>query len=432
MNRHRSGLLLFLVTWAVFYLSPAHYVTDSAYSMLMDEAILRHGTPNMIGYRVPRGSGPGFENGYSYQIAMIGGRLVYIFPWGSPLLSLPGVAILEAVGFKVAPEQIYNLPNEIRVQAILSAFVCAITVLLLYETASLFLPFDWSVAIALGAAFGTQIWSSLSRSLWPQTWYVLLTSAVILVLAGRRMRPIMLATLLAWACLTRPAAAPGAIVVSVYILIQCDSNQSRLTFLAAGSLWAAAFAPIMLYFTGHVLAPAYHPQWFVFHHGLVQRLGGVLFSPARGLLIYSPIVLIPLFLTIVYWRDLPQRRLAFLAIAVLVSTVGVFLCYPFWWGGWSYGPRDLADAVPWLVLLTILGLRAFLDDAGLTVKGRRTMLAAAALLAVLSVAMNAPGALSSAAMDWNALPPIEHHLERLWDWRHPPFLAWMQSARSSL
>ncbi len=430
VNKSRLGLLLFFTAWLVFYLSPAHYVTDSAYSMLMDEAIVHHGSPNMIAYQVPQGSGPGFYRGYPWQLAMIKGRLLYTFPWGSPLLSLPAVAILEAVGFEVAPKHIYNVAEEIKMQAMLSAFLCAITVLLLYQTARLFLPPGWSLAIGLGAAFGTQIWSSLSRSLWPQTWYVLLITGVVLLLASHRIRPIALATLLGWACLTRPAALPGVIIVSAYILIECESNRSRLIFFGAGLLWAAAFALMLLVFTGHLLAPVYHAEWFAFQHGVVQRIEGILFSPSRGLLIYSPVVLFPLYLAVRYWRELPERRLVVLAIVVCASTIMTHLSWPIWWGGWSYGPRALAAVVPWLVVLTILGLRAFLDDPRMTARKYRIMISTAMALLLVSVAMNAPGALSSSAMDWNALRHIDEHAERLWDWQHPPFLAWIQSAPS--
>jgi hypothetical protein len=50
------------------------------------------------------------------------------------------------------------------------------------------------------------------------------------------------------------------------------------------------------------------------------------------------------------------------------------------------------------------------------------------LLLIASVAMNAPGALSESANMWNATPNIDTHPERLWDWRHPQFLAWTRNS----
>ncbi len=429
VNRHLCGFVLFFASGLVFYLSPSHYVTDSAYSMLMDEAILRRGTPSMLAYRVPRGDGPGFLNGYPLHLMLYNGRLVYAFPWGAPLLSLPAVAMVEAAGFQVAPGRVYNVGNEIRLQSALSAVVSASTLWLLFETAIVFLPLGWSVGLALGAAFCTQIWSTVSRSLWPQTWYLFLISAAILLLARKSRRPVLLATLLAWACLTRPAAVPGVIIVGLYTVYACGSAGERMVLVGTGALWTAALAAMLLTFTGRLLAPVYHPGWFVFTHGMAAHLGGLLFSPSRGLLIYTPCVLIPFYLAIRYRATLPRPGLALLSIAMFAATSGVLIFFPIWWGGWCYGPRQLADTVPWLVLLAVLGLRAARDAPPPAAIVRRLEVTASALLLAVSLALNAAGALSPAAMDWNALPPLETHMDRLWDWRHPPFLAWIQLQR---
>jgi hypothetical protein len=98
-----------------------------------------------------------------------------------------------------------------------------------------------------------------------------------------------------------------------------------------------------------------------------------------------------------------------------------------WWGGGSYGPRDLLDIMPRFVLLTILGLSSFLSDPQPNRQERSTVMVAACLFLFVSVAMNAVGAWSSsAAIDWNDHPPINSHPERVWDWEHPQFLAWGQ------
>ena len=428
MKKFVFGLLLFLATWWIFYGSPIAYLSDSAYSMLMDEAILHHGTPNMIAYRVPRGSGNGFRDGYPWQLAMLKGRLLYMWPWGAPLLSLPAVAVLNATGIEVAPKHVYDAANEVRMQKIVSTFLCAIGVWLLYEIAIQFIPVGWSLAIAIGAGFGTQIWSSLSRSLWGQTWYVLIISLAILLLVRRNIRPVLLATLLAWAAFVRPQALPTIIIVGVYVLVKCDSNWSRACYVATGVLWSLTLAFMMLFFTDHLLASAYRSTaLFAFRHGFLQRLDGILFSPSRGLLIFMPIVLIPFYLTVRYWHVLPKRDLAVLALAAITPTIAMLASYVIWWIGYNYGPRDLADIVPWLVLLAILGIRAFLDDPHLSMQESSAVISIAVVLLTISILMNAPGALSASATKWNEVPPLEYHPERLWDWEHPQWLAWAQS-----
>src|SRR5437667_6994393 len=52
-----TGIALLVSVAGAFYLSPVHYLEDSTYSLLMDEALIHDWTPNMIHYQVPRGHG---------------------------------------------------------------------------------------------------------------------------------------------------------------------------------------------------------------------------------------------------------------------------------------------------------------------------------------------------------------------------------------
>ena len=140
-----------------------------------------------------------------------------------------------------------------------------------------------------------------------------------------------------------------------------------------------------------------------------------------------PIVLIPFYLTVRYWHVLPKRGLAVLALAAITPTIAMLASYVIWWIGYNYGPRDLADTVPWLVLLAILGIKAFLDDPHLSMQESSAVISIAVVLLTISILMNAPGALSASATKWNEVPPLEYHPERLWDWEHPQWLAWAQS-----
>src|SRR5271156_1508910 len=154
MKRLLVGLSLFLVVALVYYKSPIHYVMDSAYSLLMDEAILHQGTPDMIAYQVPHGASIGFANGYPWNIALVKGRLIYVFPWGLPLLSLPGVAAANALGYVVAPNHVYSVENEIQIQRVITTFLCALFIWLVYEAAASLLPVSWAAMIAVSTAFG--------------------------------------------------------------------------------------------------------------------------------------------------------------------------------------------------------------------------------------------------------------------------------------
>jgi hypothetical protein len=427
--RAGTGILLFLVVSSAYYISPIRYSYDSSYSLLMDEAILQHGTPNLLCYQVGRGRGGNFSNhGYLYMIDLVKGRLLYIFPWGGALLSLPAVAALNVGGLEVAPHGIYNAGNDLKMQTVIATVLCAGIIWIFYQAANALLPIPWSLGLALSAAFATPIWSTASRSLWAQTWYLFLISLVIWLLISNRMRPVLLGTLLGWAYFVCPQSLPAIVLISLYVLVEYKPKYFA-AFVFTGAAWAVAAAGTMIFFFAHLLPPSYQAQVFDFRHGLM-RLAGLLLSPSRGLFVFVPIVLLPLYVMIRYWSVFPRKRLALLALAVIVSHIVITALWgAAWWGGWSYGPRLLIETVPWFVLLAILGVRTFLDKPVLSYQ-RFALVGVAAALLFVSVAINAVGAFSQAANDWNGVPNIDFNPERVWDWRHPQFLAWLTSPES--
>ncbi len=427
MKQPGVGLLLFLFVAFVYSKAPVYYLSDSSYSLLMDEAILHHGTPDLSMYQVPRWQGTSYINqGYLWTLDPVRGRLLYVYPWGGPLLSLPFVAVLNEFGLRVATHESYVASNELRMQMILTGLVSACTVWVFFETAGLILPLGWSTTIALSAAFGTQIWSTVSRSLWPQTWYLLLVSAAIWLLMKGRPRPILMGTLFAWASFTRLQGAPIAVMVGAFLLIE-HGWPCLVEYAAAGTAWAVVFAGVTLFFFGRVYSPAYQGG-FDFPEDFFQRLEGILISPSRGLLVFVPIVLVPVYLTLRYWRVLPHRWLAILALAAVGVHTVIPACWFCWWGGGSYGPRLLIETIPWFVLLATLGVRALIDDQQLTIPERSAIISVALLLLVVSAAMNTVGAVSWSTVFWNKeAVDCSARPQQVWDWQHPQFMAWAMS-----
>jgi hypothetical protein len=421
------GVVLFLSVACAFYISPVHYIEDSSFSLLMDEALIHEWTPNMISYQVPRGHGGIFINdGYPYTIKIIKGRLLYVYPWGSSLLSLPAVALFNAVRFKVARHHEYDGYHEIRMQAIIATGICALTIWAVYEAAVYFLPISWALGIALGTAFGTPIWSSASRSLWPQTWALLLTTIAMWILLSGSMRPLLLGTVLAWSCFVRPQLIPQVITITAYVLVRYD-RWCFWRYAAGGLCWAVPLGGTMLVFTGGFFSAPYSPGMLDFPHQFWLRLYGVLLSPSRDFLVFSPVALVPLYLTIRYWKVLSERRLAILAFVVIGFQLAMLSSYAYWWGGGSYGPRYLLDAVPWFVLLAILGLSSFVEDRSLSLASRVMTTSIVALALAVSIATNAPRALVRNSKEWR---PVDPHLDALWDWHDPQFLCWLRRGQN--
>ena len=418
------GIALLVVVAAAFYISPVHYLSDSGFSLMMDEAIIHEWTPDMLSYQVPRGHGTLFINdGYPWNIKIIRGRLLYVYPWGSSLLSLPLVAMLNAAGLRLAPHHKYNGYKELSAQAIITTALSAITILVIYEAAGYLLSLPAALAVTLGAAFGSPIWSSASRSLWPQTWAMLLTTIAIWILLSGSIRPFLLATVLAWSCLVRPQIIPDVAVITGYVLVRYD-RQFFWRYLAAGALSTIPICAMTWHFTGGLFSALYSPGMLDFPHKFWLRLYGVLLSPSRGFLVFTPVAFVPLYLTIRYWKALPERRLAIVAIVIIAMHLMMLSSWITWWGGGSYGPRLLLEVVPWFVLLAILGIKAFEEDGSLSRPKRLVTASIGWVLLAASITTNAPGALAANAIGWKNLDG--NHLDALWDWHDPQFLCWIE------
>lgn len=421
------GVVLFVSIACAFYISPVNYLSDSGFSLLMDEALIHKWTPDMMDFQVPRGHGGVFINdGYPWNIKIIKGRLLYVYPWGSSLLSLPAVALFNAAGFKIAPHRTgyqYNWYNELRMQVLIATGVCALTIWVVYLAAIRYLPLTWSLAIALGTAFGTPVWSSASRSLWPQTWAVLLMMIGVWILLRGSDLPFVLGSVLAWSCLVRPTMIPQVAATTGYVLISYDLR-FILRYIAGGLCSVIPICTMMLFFTGGLFSVAYPGVLFDFPHQFCLRLYAVLFSPSRGFLIFSPVICVALYLVARYWRVLPERRLAILGLVNTGIYIIVLSSYLAWWGGNSYGPRLMLEVVPWFVLLAILGVRSFVKDRSLSIRRRLTTISIAALTLAMGIGANAPGALVQNSINWKSYD--EDHLDVLWDWHDPQFLCWIQ------
>ena len=139
----------------------------------------------------------------------------------------------------------------------------------------------------------------------------------------------------------------------------------------------------------------------------------MLFSPSRGLLIFSPIVLIVLAAPLSALRDRPMAAWAICAAAVQLL---LYSSYAVWWGGFTYGPRYCLDLLPVLIPAAALGTSRILS-ASWPVRG-----VAAAVLA-WSIVVAATGAFCYPNDGWNSDPvSVDRAHERLWDVRDSQIL----------
>jgi hypothetical protein len=427
---------LFCFTLLVFALSQVRQVTDSNYSMLVSQSLIEHGSFKLDAYPLPRldpmNRGYYTSNGAIYQLELANNHIYYHLPPGTSVLSVPYVALMKLFGIKATnADGTYNRTGETMIEVSLAGILMAALAVVFFYTALLVLPLKWSVVVALGATFGTQAWSTASRALWTDTWGIVLLGLAVLMLVAhetekRRLNPIWLASLLAWTYFVRPTNAIHIIAITVYLLVY--HRKLFLPYAVTGAVWFAGFVAYSWH-NYHQLLPNYYQSSRLNFSVFREALAGNLLSPARGLLVYVPVLLFVGYLLVRYWRYVRFQRLIVLSLAITIGHLIAVSGFPHWWGGHCFGPRFTTGLLPWLVLPAILGIDALLRWRAerrqeMRPAPWRDQLVMGCALLLISMFINGRGAMSHATWLWNSRPiGVDEHPERLWDWRQPQFMA---------
>jgi len=262
----------------------------------------------------------------------------------------PGQSLAAAPLYALA-QQFIGV-NNIHAVLLLNVFVTALTAVTIFNLLRR-AQYTATVACAVALCFG------LATTAWPYARYFLrepLTGLLIAVAAWRlvvwrqsgRLWP------LAGCCVTIACATAvkvsAAIVAPVFVVVMAFSASSRRARLwilpgAAGVLLAGA--GLFLWRYGGQLPLAGYTVGYSLSD-FVARSYGQLFSPAKGIAFFSPVLLIALPGWLDLWRR--QRALVLLSLGALLATLYAYGNNPVWYGGWTWGPRFIIPLLPLLVL----------------------------------------------------------------------------------
>ena len=387
---------------------------------------------------------------FSDYFVYVRGHYYDSHPPVGPLLALPVYALPAWIGIPSRAELVANMFSKLA-----ASIMVALSAVVLFSASRRLLSatltndarsfaYETRVAFIAAIAYGlaTPVWSTASLAMWTHTPTVFGFAIALWALTAGLAGVAGVATAAAW--FSRPATAPAVALLGLYLVHRMmragwtspDAARRRadvLRFSGGAALTGLAGILYNYWLFGNAVggAPFRTGYWVkelgaagMFTGSLPTGLAGLTVSPSRGILVYSPIVLVAVYGAVKAWRSplgsdkaaegfnradavLLARYTSLAALAILL-TYSKFIV---WWGAHGYGPRYLTDAMPFVGLLFVLGLWPLVRRAS---RARIARMAVAVAL-VYSIFIQAIGAFCwPESWTLRENPPYRY---RLWDWR---------------
>jgi hypothetical protein len=348
-------------------------------------------------------------------------QLASLYPVVAPLivapLYLPAIVWLNVHG--------WEQPNIDRVAEIMeklsASFLASLACVMMYVV----LRRDsgrWSLPIALAFAFGTNTWMISSQALWQHGAGEFFVALALLLAIGNssRVQIALLGTVCVLMAANRP---PDGLIAGAFVAFTVFTQRSKALWLfAGGALPLAAILAYNLDFIGF-LGGGYAAQKISkIPFFKLNGMGGLglLVSPTRGLLVFSPFYLF-LFPGVAQRFRTPATNP--LALALCTAVVAQLLVYSQadWRAGFSWGPRWLTDLLPILTW--------FLAPVTLALSALSRFLLIVTMVA--SVAIQTIGAFWYTRMsDEKIFAGAPEPMSGAWNPHNTPFFVELQQARS--
>jgi hypothetical protein len=444
VSRNHTSILAFFLFAAVYCVHATSRVTtsfDSGWAIYVSRSLVQEGNVSLNEYKQQ------IRQKKLHGVRKINGRFYNFFPVGTSVLAAPLVILFETApifivswipGFPRAAQLyrdkgLYPTATSAHIEmerATASVFI-AVTAVLLFLIGRHFLSLWMAMLLSVIFAFCTPAWSTGSRALWPHGPTMLLLALALYLLIKAKERPHLAqyaALPLAFSFVVRPSNIVSILFLSCYI---CFTHREYfIRYVLWGLLIAAGFAWYNLEIHGAFIPRYYQPGRVQSHPHLIEAFLANLFSPSRGIFIFSPVFLLCFFAFIRPTLLNPYSKLGLYSGAICFFHTLLISSFPNWWGGHAYGPRYMSDIVPYLIFLLIPLVRLLEAGSTRTVKLLSLTLL---LLLVSSFSLNWIGATKQSTLSWNVIPKnIDNDQSRIWDWKDPQFLRFSNAPRHSL
>lgn len=295
-----------------------------------------------------------------YVVQSRKGRTISFYPVVTPLLVsplyLPAVAWLNKVGWTNQRLDFIARLMEKAVASLLASISAGLMFLLLRRR----LKISTAILLTTAYALGTNTWMIGSQALWQHGMAELLLTGCLLLVTGpcSAARGYALGVLCALVAFNRP---PDVLFSAAFMFYGFWWAGRRMPWMIAGALTASVpFATYNFLATGNVAGGyGFVADSRFFNFSILPGIAGLLFSPGRGLFIFTPFLLFLVFGARRVWNEFRRHPLGISLCAAILLQILVYAKSD-WRAGWSWGPRYLTDMVPllvWMLVPVVLDLR---------------------------------------------------------------------------
>ena len=403
-----------------------NFASDPQLTLLVAQTILEEGTTQLDGYRGERVMGRPFaEIIKSPKIIEVDGHVYSYFPTGPAILSLPFVALARLWDMDMSRAAASYL-----VQRHLAALSVVVVFVILWQMARLYVS-EWaSLFLSLTATLGSTIMSTMGTALWSINFATIFVALSLFLLvrgvdSWRRFTPYGLGVLLFLAFFARVSTAVFIAPVLLYLLLY----ERRVV----GKTAVAALIPLILFLFWSRLEfgqwlPAYYSAARLVAERVAVGIGvvGNLVSPSRGIFVFSPFLGLGVLWAFWRWKWWGKRPLIPVILVWFTLLLLIVARGSSWWGGASFGPRNMTEVVPGLFLLVVW---LWVDLLRVSGQKRRLWVSVYSLLLVLAIVIHSfQGLFNRSIARWNnIIDPIPRLATLGWgdlfEWRYTQLLA---------
>ena len=282
---------------------------------------------------------------------------VNTFGLGAPLFGLPVYALLDLF---------VDLENDRywwwHGGALTASLLTAGAVLLVFLSARRFVRPVPAALAALAFGLGSCVWPVSSQALWqhPASTFCLALGAWFLLRStGRPLSAAWCGAALGMAVLCRPTTAVAVLCMGAYLL--CTDRRGCAAYVLGG----LPFLAVLLVYNGYYFdSPLVFGQTVaselialrgedtLWQSSWLESVPGLFISPSRGLVWFSPVLVLGFATAAAVWREPRYRVLIPLQAAVVVMILVAGKWFD-WFGGLTWGYRSIIDTTPFLALLMV-------------------------------------------------------------------------------